>query len=279
MSNPLRGADGPAPAQGACHGLQILLAGTVDHPVVLAAGVPGGAGSRRAVRSITTGSAPESAPAQSAVASGGSDSRKRRRCSCRPFEALLREQTREKAQEELSRFVELQMQLENTMQVGQWGHGRAWTRAKSLATRGDEQFVAEAFEASLASYQAAGGCAGRPHHRWARSILAEALASGAKALDARDQTAGAGISFEQRADHRSPTAPRPRQRALPGLTCCQQIIDPASGKPRITSWRGDFRAALKTYEKVQTLDAQTPTASTAAMAQLPEPVWQDMRVP
>ena len=103
-----------------------------------------------------------------------------------PFEALLREQTREKAQEELSRFVELQMQLEKTMQVGEWGQV-AFDEAKSLATQGDEQFVAEAFEASLDAYRAAGDALAELIAT-GEALLEKALTQGESALKVRDQT-------------------------------------------------------------------------------------------
>ena len=49
-----------------------------------------------------------------------------------PFQSLQREQARARAQEELAQFVELQLKLEQTMQVGSWGQV-AFDAAKSLA--------------------------------------------------------------------------------------------------------------------------------------------------
>ncbi len=71
-----------------------------------------------------------------------------------PFQQLQREQARERAKEELSRFVELQISLEDSMQVGAWGKA-AYDQAKSLAAEGDEQFLREQFQQSVESYQSA----------------------------------------------------------------------------------------------------------------------------
>ncbi len=168
-----------------------------------------------------------------------------------PFQALLREQTREKAQEELARFVELQMQLEETMQVGQWGQEEL-DSAKALATEGDEQFVAEAFEASLASYKTASDTLASLITT-GTNILAEALARGSKALDARDQ-ALATASFDQ-----ALTIDPENAEAKAGLARADllpEVID-LLREAKNHELAGDFRAALETYESVQALDSQT----------------------
>jgi len=176
-----------------------------------------------------------------------------------PFQALLREQTREKAQAELARFVELQMQLEGSMQVGQWGQ-EALERAKALATEGDEQFVAEAFEASLASYKSASDTLAALITT-GTDILAEALSSGRDALDARDQPR-AMASFEQALtidpENTEARAGAARANLLP------EVID-LMREATNHELAGDFRAALETYEQVQALDSQTH-GLTAAMA-------------
>lgn len=174
-----------------------------------------------------------------------------------PFQALLREQTREKAQAELARFVELQMQLEETMQVGQWGQAEL-DSAKALATEGDEHFVAEAFEAALASYKAASDTLAALITT-GTDILTQALARGTEALDARDQTQ-ALASFEQaltidpeNADAKSGLA---RANLLP------EIIN-LMREAKNNELAGDFRAALATYQQVQVLDSRTHGLSDA----------------
>lgn len=176
-----------------------------------------------------------------------------------PFQALLREQTREKAQEELARFVELQMQLEETMQVGRWGQAEL-DQAKALATAGDEQFVAEAFEDSLASYKAASDKLAALIST-GTDILAEALTRGQEALDARDQ-ALALASFEQALtiDPENSEA----QTGVARANLLPEVIE-LMREAKNHELAGDFRAALETYERVQALDSKT-YGLTAAMA-------------
>jgi tetratricopeptide (TPR) repeat protein len=168
-----------------------------------------------------------------------------------PFETLLREQTREKAQAELSRFVELQMRLEQSMQVGQWGQAQ-FDEAKALATRGDEEFVAEAFEASLASYRAAGDAL-TELITTGESLLEDLLDTGNEALNQQDQSL-AEASFRQALtiDPENGAAQQGLARAalLPEITALLR-----EGKNQELA--GDFRAALATYEKVQALDSST----------------------
>lgn len=168
-----------------------------------------------------------------------------------PFEALLRQQAREKAQAELSRFVELQMQLENSMQVGTWGQADL-DAAKGLATRGDEQFLAEAFEDSLASYRAAADAlAGLI--TTGEQMLTDALATGNKALDEREQRT-ALANFQQALtidpDNEAAQAGLNRANLLP------EIVD-LMREAKNHELAGDYRAALETYQRVEVLDPQT----------------------
>ncbi len=176
-----------------------------------------------------------------------------------PFQALLRQQTREKAQQELARFVELQMQLEESMQVGQWGLD-GLDEAKALATQGDEQFVEEDFEASLASYRAASDALAELIQT-GTGILSDALSRGTAALDDRDQ-ALAVASFEQALtiDPENEDA----QRGLARAGLLPEVVD-LLREAKNHELAGDFRAALETYEKIQALDART-SGLTEAMA-------------
>lgn len=71
-----------------------------------------------------------------------------------PFAQLNAQRTRELAQRELAQFVEKQILLEETMQVGTWGES-ALATAKSLAIEGDADFVAERFASSIEKYSTA----------------------------------------------------------------------------------------------------------------------------
>jgi len=168
-----------------------------------------------------------------------------------PFEALLRQQTREKAQAELSRFVELQMKLESSMQVGTWGQAEL-DAAKGLATRGDEQFLAEAFEESLASYRAASDALAKLIETGER-LLADALDRANKALDDRDQPA-ALAGFQQALtidpDNKAAQAGLARANLLPE-------VEGLMREAKNHELAGDFRAALDTYQRVEALDPET----------------------
>ena len=168
-----------------------------------------------------------------------------------PFEALMREQTREKAQTELSRFVELQMELENSMQVGIWGQD-ALDGAMALATEGDERFVEEAFEESLAAYRAAGDALAELI-TVGGGLLADAIAAGSTALDDRNQDmAQAQFEYALAIDPEN-------QAAISGLAravLLPEVIE-LMRAAKNHELAGDYRAALATYQKVQAIDGAT----------------------
>lgn len=176
-----------------------------------------------------------------------------------PFQALLREQTREKAQEELARFVELQMLLEKTMQVGEWGQAE-FDLAKSLATQGDEQFLEQAYEVSLESYRSASDALAELIETGS-TMLADALAEGRLALDERDQQAA--LAGFERAAIIDPENTEARS-GLARASLLPQIIDLMRAATN-HELAGDYRAALASYEEVQALDSETH-GLTAAMA-------------
>jgi tetratricopeptide (TPR) repeat protein len=71
-----------------------------------------------------------------------------------PFAQLNAQRARQLALRELGLFVEQQILLEDTMQVGNWG-SVALEQAKALAVDGDAEFVAERFANSIEKYTAA----------------------------------------------------------------------------------------------------------------------------
>jgi tetratricopeptide (TPR) repeat protein len=125
-----------------------------------------------------TASAPPQASAQPTGTDGADD-------PLPPYQQLQRQQAREQAQQELGRFVELQIELETSMQVGAWG-ADAYREAKDLAAAGDQAFLEDRFQQSVERYQAA------TEHLVAliargQKIFEDALDDGARALTARDQ--------------------------------------------------------------------------------------------
>ncbi|MEM9621126.1 MAG: hypothetical protein AAF993_05720 [Pseudomonadota bacterium] len=71
-----------------------------------------------------------------------------------PFAASQQQRAREKAQEALAAFVEHQIQLEETMDVAQWGQAEL-DAALTLAQSGDAEFASENFDAALELYDQA----------------------------------------------------------------------------------------------------------------------------
>ena len=168
-----------------------------------------------------------------------------------PFQQLQRQQARDKAQKELAKFVELQIELEENMQVGAWG-AQTYDEAKTLAAAGDEQFVREQFEESVASYQAATGKLSALIER-GRSLLEESLRKGAAALTARDQ-ARADEAYAL-AETIAPDDPRvaagkARAALLPEVSSLMR-------QGRNHELADDWPAAAATYEQVEALDPAT----------------------
>ncbi len=168
-----------------------------------------------------------------------------------PYQALLREQTRTQAQEELARFVELQLKLESEMTVGAWGAAE-YDAAKDLAAAGDEAFVKEAFENSLQQYQAASEALALLIER-GRTLLETSLADGEAALAARDQqTANEAFAL---AAAIAPDDPR----VAAGMTRASAL--PAVGdmmrEARNFELAEQWQAALDLYQEVARLDAET----------------------
>jgi len=168
-----------------------------------------------------------------------------------PFQHLQRQQAREQAQEELARFVELQIQLEEEMQVGAWG-ADDYQAAQDLATAGDEEFVREAFRESLASYEAAADALAALIER-GRALLEESIDRGAAALAARDRQAAAE-AFDLAAtiapDDPRVGAGRARLALLPEIS---ELLRRARNQELAEDWS----AALATYQRIEQLDPAT----------------------
>jgi tetratricopeptide (TPR) repeat protein len=168
-----------------------------------------------------------------------------------PFQQLQRQQAREQAQQELARFVELQIELETDMQVGAWGAG-AYREARDLAAAGDQAFLEDRFQQSVERYQAATG------HLEAliaqgRKILEDALADGGRALVARDQ--GRAEQAFALAETIAPDDPRvadgkARTALVPEIAT---LMREARNHELADRWS----EALQTYQQVRQLDPAT----------------------
>jgi hypothetical protein len=165
-----------------------------------------------------------------------------------PFAALQREQARAKAQEKLSEFVELQLALEESMQVGAWGQAQL-DAAKALATEGDEQFLNEEYQASLDAYGAASNALANLIAQ-GTNILEEALISGEAALSAADQAAAEtqfGLALTIDPENAQAQAGLARAALLPEVIVLMR-------QAKNHELAGDWQAALRTYEQVAVLD-------------------------
>ncbi len=165
-----------------------------------------------------------------------------------PFQQLQREQAREQAQEQLARFVELQIQLEDQMQVGDWG-ADAYERATSLAAAGDEEFVRERFAEAVASYRQAADALEQLIDR-GRQTLEDALTRGAAALAERrrdDARAAFDLAATIAPEDPRVAAGQARLELLP------EIIE-LMRRARNQELAEDWSAAYDTYERVRQLD-------------------------
>lgn len=169
-----------------------------------------------------------------------------------PFEALRREQARTEAQDELARFVELEIELREAMQVESWA-AESYDAAKDLAHAGDESFVAERFAAAIENYRAAGDAL--------EALIAEghdrfetALANAVQAIDGRDP--GEAERWLAEAGLIKPAHPELAHAAaraghLPEIIA---LLREAHNQELAGQW-GD---ALDTYGRIRTLDPETP---------------------
>lgn len=169
-----------------------------------------------------------------------------------PYQALQREQARQEAQDELGRFVELELHLRDTMQVGTWGQA-GYDAAKEHALAGDEAFLRERFGPAIASYQAATRALAELIEEGER-VYAEALAAGIEAINARDKKT-ADMQLAQ------------AQLIKPGKTELTNAIRRAERLPEVVTLFRTARnqeltslwdEAVATYEQIRVLDADTP---------------------
>ena len=183
--------------------------------------------------------------------------------SISPFRDTQLQRAKQQAEKELARFVELQIELEEQLQVSAWGQER-YDAVKDLATRGDSEFVARDFDAALASYAAA------------TQGLVELRALGeAEYQSGIDKGRAALKDFNQllatREFNRALQIKADDAAALDGLARAEQLpeIQALLRKARQLARRGDTQAATRTYQEVLSIDAQTATVA-EALAELQE---------
>lgn len=169
-----------------------------------------------------------------------------------PFKDLQLERAKEKASEQLTQFVELQIKLEDEMQVTQWGAAE-YSEIKTLASVGDEQFLAREFDPALDTYaQATQRLAAL--RQTGEERYAAALAAGEAALTQFDQPLAQrefAKALEIKPTDPAALAGQTRTTNLPEL---QRLLRRARQLQR----RGDIDEAYTAYQAVTALDPLTP---------------------
>lgn len=169
-----------------------------------------------------------------------------------PFQALRREQARREAQDQLARFVELELQLRESMQVDSWG-AAAYAAAKDLAQESDDAFVAERYVEAIDGYQAAGDALAALIEK-GRSRFREALAKGIEAIDERaPDAAQAWLEQASAILPEDPDLARAQTRAA-SLSAIIELLRTALNHELAERWED----ALDVYQRIRTLDPQTP---------------------
>lgn len=168
-----------------------------------------------------------------------------------PFEATQRAIARERAQQSLAAFVEKQIQLENDMQVQAWG-GDLLEQALARAKQGDEDFVLEKYESSLAAYEQA------------VALIDDVVEAGDRLFEESISETRDAISA---LDH-----PRAEQALNQALIIKPQSVDALALKLRVEKipeiqillrdaknheLSDRYDEALEVYERVKALDPQT----------------------
>ncbi len=174
-----------------------------------------------------------------------------------PFRDAQLARAKEQAEKELANFVELQIELEDNLQISDWGQSR-YDAVKDLATEGDVQFQGREFEPALATYKKA-------------TLALEELREAGEAEFAAGVAAGnaAIADFNQllakREFERALLIKPDNADALAGVARADKLpqIQSLLRKARQLARRGDTQAATETYNEILAIDPQTATVNTA----------------
>ncbi len=171
--------------------------------------------------------------------------------SIAPLQQLELERARKKTQETLARYVELQIELEDRMQVSEWGSER-YAEYRELASRGDELFLEQKYADALAKYQE-GITALEKLIAEGESRYQDALTRGATALAELDPE-NAQNAFESAA-----VIHPGRTEVIEGLkrsSVLPQVLELLEHARELAD-AGKLDEARATYEQAKKLDADT----------------------
>jgi len=184
-----------------------------------------------------------------------------------PFRDAQLARAKEKAEAELATFVELQIELEDNLQISEWGQTR-YDAVKDLATEGDKRFQNREFEPALATY------------RQATEALEELRAAGEAEFAAGVAAGNLAIAdfnqlLAQREFARALQIKPDNAEALAGVERAEKLpqIQSLLRKARQLARRGDTQAATSTYKEILAIDPQTATVD-SALAQLSQAAAQ-----
>ncbi len=178
-----------------------------------------------------------------------------------PFRDAQLARAKQQAEEELATFVELQIELEETLQIASWGQ-TSYDAVKDKATLGDTQFVERDFESALTTYRDATTALEALRDR-GEADYNRAIKAGDAAINDFNQLL-AEREFNKALGFKESDAA-----ATTGLARAANLpqIQSLLRKARQLARRGDTQAATSTYKQVLSIDPLTPTVTTA-LAQL-----------
>jgi tetratricopeptide (TPR) repeat protein len=174
-----------------------------------------------------------------------------------PFANTQRTIARERAQKSLAQFVEFQLQLEEKMQIQNWGETE-FSQALQAAELGDLEFANENYDAAISAYEEAASFLGQlidDGNQRVQTLLVETRV----ALEQREQaTALARIQEIRTIQPDNPSLASLDQRAqlIPNIV---DLLRAAKNQ----ELQGAFQAAINTYNLIEKLDSATAGLSQA----------------
>ncbi|MCC5887135.1 MAG: hypothetical protein JJT88_11950 [Gammaproteobacteria bacterium] len=173
-----------------------------------------------------------------------------------PYQQSLFERERRAVEDLISRLLDLQDELEGKA-VERWG-AEELAAARSLATEGDEAFLAESFDTARTRYQMAIGA------------LEDLLGKAAAAFDAAIKRGQAALEAGQSGDAKEAfelaAAIRPgataARRGLQRAAVLDDVLTAIRDADRLLA-RGELEAAKERLEAALALDSETEAAKTA----------------
>ncbi|MEM7220534.1 MAG: hypothetical protein AAF515_19390 [Pseudomonadota bacterium] len=174
-----------------------------------------------------------------------------------PFRDTQLARAKEQAQEHLARFVEVQIELEEQLNVAGWGAKR-YEAIKDVASAGDEQFVKRDFEAALGSYATAADQIEALRDSGERDFAAGLQEALAAILDFDQPRAemAIGDALIIKPDDAAALAAQARAAQIPEL---ERLLRQARQLAR----RGDIDAARERYTAARALDPLVPGVDSA----------------